>query len=196
MKWIAIVVLFFCTAPIVSAQNPDIDALQAIHTHRNKSLDGMFTVFSRSASIVSMAAPTAVFASGFILKERPLMRKGLYVAGSMAINVGATYALKFAVDRERPYKTYPDFISPYQLENSAAMPSGHASNAFATATALTFAFPKWYTAVAAYSWATTVAYSRLHLGVHYPSDVIVGAAVGAGSAWLAHVINKRVFRRN
>ena len=59
---------------------------------------------------------------------------------------------------------------------------------------MTFAFPKWYVAVPAFSWAGAVGYSRMHLGVHYPSDFLVGAAVGAGSAWLGHWLNKRLFQ--
>jgi undecaprenyl-diphosphatase len=57
---------------------------------------------------------------------------------------------------------------------------------------LSLAWPKWYIIVPTYTWAGTVAYSRMDLGVHYPSDVLIGALVGAGSAWLCHEVNKKL----
>jgi len=67
--------------------------------------------------------------------------------------------------------------------------------AFATATSLSLEYPKWYVIVPAYTWAGTVGYSRMHLGVHYPSDVLIGALVGAGSAFITHKVNQKLLKR-
>ena len=58
--------------------------------------------------------------------------------------------------------------------------SSHACNTFALAAYLTLILKKHYKKIAKvmFVWAALVAYSRIYMGVHYPGDVIVGAAVG------------------
>ena len=177
----------------LKSQNADIDWLQATNVHRNQQLDPTFSAITNSASVVSMLCPASIFGVGFISKDSLLKRKGFYIAGSMAISAATTLAMKYSINRDRPFKAYP-FIDKQTEGGSPSFPSGHTSNAFAAATAITFAFPRWYVAAPAFAWASAVGYSRMHLGVHYPSDVFVGAAIGAGSAWLGHWLNQRLFR--
>lgn len=59
-----------------------------------------------------------------------------------------------------------------------SFPSGHSASSFAAATALSIYYPK--AAPIAFTLATGVGLSRVHLGVHYPSDAAVGAVVGIG----------------
>lgn len=110
------------------------------------------------------------------------------MVGALALNTGITYGMKYAINRQRPYDRYED-INPVLTSGSPAFPSGHTSTAFTTAMNLSLAIPKWYVAVPAFTWASAVGYARMHLGVHYPSDVLMGAVVGAGSAWLSHKAN-------
>jgi undecaprenyl-diphosphatase len=67
-----------------------------------------------------------------------------------------------------------------------SFPSGHTASSFAGATALSFFYPK--AAPLVYALATGVGASRVHLGVHFPSDAAVGGVIGIGigtfSAWL------------
>jgi undecaprenyl-diphosphatase len=88
-----------------------------------------------------------------------------------------------------------DGLSAAGTGNSPSFPSGHTSVAFSTATSLYLAYPKWYVAVPAFTYAASVGYSRMYLGVHYPSDVLAGAVIGAGSAWLMYKANKWLFKK-
>lgn len=102
-----------------------------------------------------------------------------------------TYGLKYSVNRERPYIAHPDLnVDPAFYESSASFPSGHTSLAFSVATSLSLTHPKWYVIAPAYLWAGSVGYSRLNLGVHYPTDVLAGAVLGAGSAYLTYKANE------
>lgn len=192
MRLIVVCFLSFVFATS-SAQNVDIDWLQAVNVHRNTTFDPAFSAITNSATVVSVLCPAGVFGVGVLAKDSLLKRKGLYIAGSMAISAATTLALKYGINRSRPFDTYA-FIDQQTDAVSPSFPSGHTSNAFVTATSMTIAFPKWYVAAPAFAWASAVGYSRMHLGVHYPSDVLVGAAVGAGSAWLGHWLNQRIFQ--
>ena len=176
------------------AQNLDIDILKDINQDRNQNLDKPFNSISKSVYPLSVAFPISLLGSGFIKKDKNLQRQGLTSLATLAISMGTTYSLKKIINRDRPYITYP-IILPYYIENDPAFPSGHTTAAFSTATSLSLTFKKWYVVVPAYTWAGAVAYSRLHLGVHYPSDVLVGAVIGASSAWLCYKANHWLQRK-
>ncbi|MDZ7936014.1 MAG: phosphatase PAP2 family protein [Emticicia sp.] len=193
-KSIAISLALFLLNFSLFAQNIDIEILQNINQDRNQNLDKPLNSISKSVYPLSAAFPISLLGTGLIKKDKNLQRQGLISLTSLAISMGTTYTLKKIVNRDRPYITYP-VIQPYYIENDPAFPSGHTTAAFTTATTLSLTFKKWYVVVPAYTWAGAVAYSRLHLGVHYPSDVLAGAAIGAGSAWLCYKANHWLQRK-
>ncbi len=175
------------------AQNLDIDLLRKINIERNAALDPAFKLITNSVSPIGLAAPLLVTSIGFIQKDKTLQNKGYYMGATLLTSALITTSLKFAIDKDRPFVTYPE-IQKLTSAGSPSFPSGHTSEAFATATSLSLAFPKWYVIAPSFIWASAAGYSRMHLGVHYPSDVLVGALIGSGSAWLCHELNKRYFK--
>ena len=90
--------------------------------------------------------------------------------------------LKEIFQRIRPCNVLPDVITPIDCRGSFSFPSNHALNNFAAATFLWRLFPKfkWVFFITAFF----VALSRVYLGLHYPSDIAVGAIIGATFGYL------------
>ena len=91
--------------------------------------------------------------------------------------------LKPLVARMRPYSYFPDITLLIPPLDDFSFPSGHTFASFAAATALFLHHRK--AGAAAFILAVTIAFSRLYLYVHFPSDVLVGCAVGLSCAWLS-----------
>jgi membrane-associated phospholipid phosphatase len=177
------------------SQNMDIDILKSIHSPEPLPSDDFFRFVSNSNVYVYAGTPVTMAVVGLVGHDNDLLRNAAVMAAGTAVAYGVTLGLKHAVKRERPFLTYPDDIvnkSGIDWSDSYSFPSGHSTMAFATATALSLEYPKWYVIVPSYAYAGTVAYSRMHLGVHYPSDVLTGAIIGSGCAVLSHYVNKKL----
>jgi membrane-associated phospholipid phosphatase len=184
MRKILFILMLF---PVFSgySQNVDIDLLRDINHNRNKNLDGFFRAATNSASPVAFGTPVILYGVGLLKKDADIKKNALYIGASVVTSSVAATIMKYSVKRTRPFITYPD-IEKVTSGGSYSFPSGHTSDAFSLATSVTLAYPKWYIIVPAFAWAGTVGYSRMDLGVHYPSDVMMGAITGAGSAYLCY----------
>ena len=100
-------------------------------------------------------------------------------AGVVAGSYGLNQALKFAVRRRRPELDGLEPLTP--VVTRLSFPSAHATTSFAAARAYRGLAPAWLLYLAAGAFAI----SRPYLGVHYPSDVVAGAVLGAavGELW-------------
>lgn len=177
----------------------DAGALSSIHTARIQALDDPMRVTTNSVYPMGAALPFAFIAQGLYDGDSLSLRRGIGLAGSVGCATVITLAMKYSIRRQRPYAqipgSYTDLSGSLHSNPNLSFPSGHTSIAFAAATSMTLSIPKWYVAVPIFAWAGAVGYSRIHLGVHYPTDVLVGAAIGAGSAFLSHHLNQRFFRK-
>lgn len=100
--------------------------------------------------------------------------------------------LKAATGRPRPFETIPRADPLIGATVGQSMPSGHAATSFAGAVVLSYFLPR--SAPYMFLLAVAIAFSRIYVGVHYPSDVAAGAALGA-AVGLAGVLLLRLLRR-
>jgi membrane-associated phospholipid phosphatase len=187
---VIVFILFFMPVELFS-QNIDIELLRIINSPETLPSDNFFRFVSNSEIYIALGVPSGMAVSGLLKDNDELVRNACVTFASAAIASGITTVLKYSVNRDRPFVTYPDIMKKSDV-SSPSFPSGHTSSAFSLATSLSLQYPKWYIIVPVYSWAGCVGYSRMHLGVHYPSDVMAGAIIGAGSAWLTYAVNKRM----
>jgi undecaprenyl-diphosphatase len=99
---------------------------------------------------------------------------------------------KYFTNRPRPYVSHPDPEPLLHAQLELSFPSGHAATSFVGAALLATFVPRF--AVAFYALAALVAWSRVYVGVHYPSDVIAGALLGLAVAFLLRRAAVRVRR--
>ena len=101
--------------------------------------------------------------------------------GTMAlVGIGLYKLLKHRLVRERPYITFDGILAGTPPLDRYSFPSGHTLHAVSFTTIATAHFPELGWVLVPF--ATLVAASRVVLGLHYPSDVLAGAALGAALA--------------
>lgn len=118
-----------------------------------------------------------------VVRRNP--RPFLLVLLADAAAQGIAGALKSAIGSHRPHGYEPLVAVPH----SPSFPSGHAMSSFACATVLCALVPRLSPAFVAL--AAAIAYSRLYVGVHWPLDVVAGAALGVLTALLLLSITRR-----
>jgi undecaprenyl-diphosphatase len=141
--------------------------------------------------------PLIAMAIGYLWRTRA---RGLPVIGLALLTVAITDPLAYRIlkpffGRLRP--CHPDVLiegGRFLLghKGSFSMPSAHAMNWFGQAALWTMWYPSqwgWFLFV-----AISASFSRIYLGVHYPSDILVGAALGAGIGAAVYVGYRRAVR--
>jgi undecaprenyl-diphosphatase len=162
---------------------------------RNPAVNRVMTTASLLAnrSVLWTASAATLAATG---RRKP---RTAAASGMLGIGIASTLVngpLKFAWQRDRPPLVVPgrggEPLLP--LPRTFSFPSGHSASAAAFATGASVAMPQ--LAPLLVPAAGTVAYSRVHTGVHYPSDVAVGALIGAGSGMLGARIVRHMRERS
>jgi undecaprenyl-diphosphatase len=157
----------------------------------DKGMRGISNTVNPAIPIVVLG----IYSHGFFTNDETLIRDGFKSAITIGFAALISTSLKGSVNRLRPSKKYPDDIVLRVPSGRFSFPSGHTTSAFAMATSLTLSYKKWYVALPSYLYAGLVGYSRMRLGVHFPSDVLGGMIIGIGSGFLVwqldYLLNKK-----
>ena len=122
------------------------------------------------------------------------------LAGLLALLLSLIFTnltLTHLVSRTRPWLTVEGLLPLVAEPDPNSFPSGHTSAAFAAATAWALTFSRRWMGAAGLACAALMAFSRLYVGVHFPTDVAAGVLVGLLCGWLSCLIWRRtpVWRR-
>ena len=181
---------FFLLSEPSFCQNLDINLLKDINKNETAFKTNYLNFNASAVAPLSGAIPLGLAIAGFMQKDSKLKRDALYMGEAFILSSVITLSVKTIVNRPRPFEKYAFIIKRDSESGGKSFPSGHTSAAFCTATSVALRYPKWYIITPAYLFAGSVAWARMYQGVHYPSDVLAGAIVGAGSAWLGWKIQK------
>ncbi len=164
-------VIVLCLASLFSlsfAKNIDAEILKAINGHD-------CWLYNRTSNVISTDA------FGVVVGLSPALVVPKVSLVSAALTGIEVLLLKNIVRRPRPFKKYKWDIKRAEA-SGYSMPSGHAAMAFESAYIWSEHFPK--LSLLFYSMATYISISRVYYGVHYPSDVLIGAVIGYFTAYV------------
>lgn len=174
---------FVCLVVIVTlmllvSNLPQLDYIAGLQKTSNPMLTRLLQFISDSITFFSFGIPILLL----ILGERGTKKKKsrlsfLYVALSIGLAGLVSYTCKKLTSIPRPYEVDAR-IAQLSVGGGYSFPSGHTTEAFASAIALIFLFKNWKMALPVLTWASLVAFSRIYLGVHYPFDILGGILIG------------------
>lgn len=172
-----------------SLQKLDIVILKGIYENRIPGLDLVFIFITNSAAALAFGIPIILLLIALHKKNLALRREALMILIPVALSAILSNVLKHVFDTPRPFEVY-SFIHKLSVGGSPSFPSGHTADAFGFAVALSLIYRKWFIAIPVLIWASLVGYSRMYLGVHFPTDVAGGACIGAACSF-AYVLYAR-----
>ncbi|MDE3125303.1 MAG: phosphatase PAP2 family protein [Bacteroidota bacterium] len=155
----------------------DIQILNWLNHHRILWLDPFIQFITDTAYVFAISVPIIILIIGYIKKNKLIQFRAWFILISIFWAEIISTILKFSINRTRPFKVYP-FIEKLTAGGSPSFPSGHTTDAFVLCCSIILVYKKWQFSIPVFVWAILVGYSRMALGVHYPTDVLGGIAIG------------------
>ena len=168
--------------------------LKGINGFSTPFFDTFFVVITQFGGVFGIIALTAILLG--LLLRRKMYKNALIVGATVAGAAILNVILKLIFERTRP-----DLWEQLIVETSFSFPSGHSMITAALGLSLIFICWntrfRWLAVALGSSFIIVIGFSRLYLGVHYPTDILAGWVVSA--AWLSTVVtivNVNLLRKN
>lgn len=179
----------------VTESSLDVGIFRTFNNIQSPVVHSLVSVTNSSIIPVSALLPVGLYASARINDNAYDENTSVLLFLSEALNIGVTQTLKETVRRPRPFRS----LNNVQLSETSSVagtysfPSGHASASFTIATLLTLRYPDdpWIIS-GSFAYAAVTSLGRMYWGVHYPSDVLCGMLIGAGSAALIYSLRSEI----
>jgi len=161
------------------ADQPILDAVQR---NRSEAGDKWFDAVTHLGGAYGTDLTIVLLLGGLATKNQALRDTGIDSLESSVWAAGVvTPVLKKSFGRSRPNEGNGTYnFEPFS--NAESFPSGHSTNAWAIATAISAHSDGWVVPTIAYTLASNVSIARLNSNVHFPSDVVAGALIGRAVA--------------
>lgn len=157
----------------------DTAVLTMIHKIANPTLNGLFLGVTNLAGAVFIGIITIALAVGFYMRHE--IYNSLYILLTLGGTIVLNTTLKIFFKRTRP-----DLWSLLVVEKSYSFPSGHAMISMALALTLIvltyYSRARWFSIILGAFYVVLIGFSRLYLGVHFPTDILGGWLIS--SVWI------------
>lgn len=174
-------------------QQFDERALVWIAQHlRTPLLNGVLVFYTNLGNAGLLFIAAAIL----LLCFRATRRAGASAGVGMLLGFLATnLTIKPLLSRPRPWVVLEDFVTLATSADPNSFPSGHTCSAFAFGVAVAVVVPWKWAKAAALAAAALMGFSRLYVGVHFPSDVLAGAVIGTVCGLLGAYLTGLVLER-
>jgi membrane-associated phospholipid phosphatase len=154
---------------------------------------GPFTVYANFGIVLFAVLLLVVYLSGRRRDDPSQVAGAVWAGGAALLALELAQIIGRSIDRLRPYESMADVHVLVSRSTDFSIPSDHATVAGAVAMGLILVNRRW--GVVAGGLAVLMAFTRLYVGAHYPTDVFAGLGLGAATAIAGHFVIVPALRR-